>query len=139
MFHDGRIGILGHRSEILDITVAEGIGDLERGAQQHREDEEDGHALLLEEREGAQSQRIDPRLLAHAAVDGACGQRERVDGQHERQRRRDIQLPGGEFDLHASDMHQIDDHMAAMNPTVPHTRMGGKCFTLSSFARSRAL
>ena len=121
MFHDGRIGILGHRSEILDITVAEGIGDLERGAQQHREDEEDGHALLLEEREGAQSQRIDPRLLAHAAVDGACGQRERVDGQHERQRRRDIQLPGCKFDLHASDMHQIDEpHGGDESHGAPH-------------------
>ena len=62
MAHDGRVGVLGHRAEVLNVTVAEGIGNLKSGAQQHREDEEDRHAFLLEESECAESERVDPRL-----------------------------------------------------------------------------
>ena len=109
MLHDRRIGILGHRAEALYIGVPEGVGYLQRGAEQHREDEENGHALLLEERERTQPQRIDPRPGLDIAVDGAAGQRERIDGQQERQHRRNIELPLGQLDLHAADMRQVDE------------------------------
>ena len=109
VLHDGRIGILGHRSEVLNVAVAEGVGDLQSGAQQHREDEENGHPLLLEEREGPQAQRIDPRLLLRAALDGTPRQRERVGRQYERQQGRNVELPLGELDLHAPDVRQVDE------------------------------
>ena len=121
MFHDGRIGILRHRPEVLNIGIAESVGDLQSGAEQHREDEEDGHTLLLEKREGAQSQRVDPRLRLDVAVHGTSGQREGVDGQHERQERRNIELPSGELDLDAADMRQIDEpHRGDESHGPPH-------------------
>jgi len=42
VLHDGRIGILRHRPEVLNIGIAESVGYLQSGAEQHREDEEDG-------------------------------------------------------------------------------------------------
>ena len=125
MLHDRRIGILGHRAEALYIGVAEGVGYLQRGAEQHREDEENGHALLLEERERTQPQRIDPRPGLDRAVDGAAGQRERVDGQQERQHRRNIELPLGQLDLHAADMRQVDEpHRGDETYGTPHADRG---------------
>ena len=125
MLHDGRIGILGHRAEILNVAVAEGVGDLQSGAQQHREDEENGHPLLLEEREGPQAQRIDPRLLLRAALDGTPRQRERVGRQYERQQGRNVELPLGELDLHAPDVRQVDEpHRGDETYGTPHADRG---------------
>ena len=139
VLHDGRIGILRHRAEILNVAVAEGVGDLQSGAQQHREDEENGHPLLLEEREGPQAQRIDPRLLLRAALDGTPRQRERVGRQYERQQGRNVERHSVSLICTPPMCVRSTNHMAAMNPTVPHTRMGGKCFTVSSRARSEGI
>ena len=109
MAHDGRVGVLGHRAEVLDITVAEGIGNLKSGAQQHREDEEDRHAFLLEESECAESERVDPRLAFPGMTDRTARQREGVDRENQGEDGRNVQLPIGQFDLYAAYLNQIDE------------------------------
>ena len=43
--------------------VAEHIGDLQLGAQHHRENKEDGHAFVFKQREGIEAQHGGPALV----------------------------------------------------------------------------
>ena len=103
-------------AETFDVSVGEGIGDLQRHAQQHGEDEEDGHLALFEEGEGAQPEQIDDRLAASRPVDRAVRQRERVETQYEAQGRREVEL--GCTQAHLS---EIDDpHGTDESDRAPH-------------------
>lgn len=64
-----RGGIFGDVAETGDEGIRKAVGNLQRNTQQHREDEEQGHLLLLEEREGAQPEGLDQALALGRAAD----------------------------------------------------------------------
>ena len=71
MSHGKRVGILGDAGKARDEGVGIAIGNLQRHTQQHGEDEEDGHLLLLEQGEGTQAEGINHRARLLALVQ-AC-------------------------------------------------------------------
>ena len=83
MLHAEGVGILGYAAEAADVGVGKAVGNLQRHAQQHGEEEEDGHFLLAEQGEGAQPQRLDQRLALSALARGAGGEGQRVEGEHQ--------------------------------------------------------
>lgn len=80
------VGVQGDIFKRGDKGVGEAVGDLQTHAQEHREAEENGHLLLFEQGEGAQSERVGDRLLLAALDHGAMGQREGVEEEEEADR-----------------------------------------------------
>ena len=70
MLNAERALIFGYRAEACDIGVGESVGNLQRHAEEHREDEEYRHAFLLEQLEGVESEGLSHRasaVVAHRA------------------------------------------------------------------------
>ncbi len=89
-------GEFGGSLEASDEGGGVAVGDLERDAQQHGEDEEEGHLALLEECESLQAEHLGEALLSGVAVGhGTCGQGEGVDCQREAQHGADEELHVG--------------------------------------------
>ena len=83
VLHREGVGIFRRLPESIQERRAETVGHLQAHAQEEREDEEHGHARVLEQREGTQPEGVDERLALHVLVDGAVGQGERIDGENE--------------------------------------------------------
>ena len=83
MLHAEGVGIFRYAAEAADVRVGKSVGDLQRHAQQHGEDEEDGHFLLLEQGEGAQAQRFDQRFALSSLACGAGGQSQGIASVHQ--------------------------------------------------------
>ena len=73
MRHAKRVGVFRLCRKTADKRVSVTVGYLQGNAEQHRENEEDGHLALLEEYEGIEAQRLDEALPFVLVVDGAMG------------------------------------------------------------------
>ena len=69
-------------AETLYVAVGEGVGNLQAHAQEHRENEEYGHFLLLEETEGLQAEFLDEALFTRYRLYRALRHREGEDGKY---------------------------------------------------------
>ena len=107
---------LGHVAERRDERIGEPVGNLQRHAEEHGEDEEQGHFLLLEQCESPQPERLDDAFLLAAAADGAIGQRHGVDGECQPQH-------GALHELHVSGLESggvADEHRTDETDGSPH-------------------
>ena len=75
------------------------VGHLQGHAQQHREDEEEGHTLFAEEAEGVQSQHLRERTARFALDKRAGGEREAIEEQQDAQHTADAKLHIGVLEL----------------------------------------
>ena len=73
MRHAERIGIIRLCRKTADKRVGVAVCYLKGNAEQHGENEEDGHLALLEEHEGIEAQRFYEALPFVLAVYGAMG------------------------------------------------------------------
>ena len=92
VLHGKRVSILLHAGKGGYKGVGVTIGDLQRHTQQHRENEEDTHLLVLEKGECPQTERINKRLFLHILVDGAVGKRQGVKTENDTPCRTDKEL-----------------------------------------------
>src|SRR5678809_959927 len=81
--------------EIIKERTTESIGDLERRAKQHREDEKDGHLLTPEQHKGVESKCRDHAAGSMLFRGWALGYRECVRTEEERGARTGVQLERG--------------------------------------------
>src|SRR5678816_4687995 len=81
--------------EIIEERTTESIGDLERRAKQHREDEEHGYLLTPEQHKGVESKCRDQAAGSTLFRGWALGHRECVRTEEERGARTDVQLERG--------------------------------------------
>ena len=97
---DQRVGVLHGervresrvRGEGAEERVRVAVRDLQRGAQEHREDEEDRELRILEQRESLQAESLGETLVLLGLVDRAVRHRKGVAGQHEGQQARRDEL-----------------------------------------------
>ena len=82
MLYPERIGVFRNGLETRDERVGESVGNLERNAQQHREDEEDSHLPLLEEQESVQAQRLHQRFPGTSLAHRTARQRVGIERQY---------------------------------------------------------
>ena len=82
MVHTKGTRILWVGSKRGDEWIGKAIGNLQTYTQQHGEDKEDGHALLLEQREGTQSEGIHKTLGLTLGADRTCWQRKGIKEQN---------------------------------------------------------
>ena len=75
------VGELGEVLERGDEAVGKAVGNLQRHAQQHREDEEECHLLALEELEGVKAEALHKALVALGLAHGAVGEYHSVERQ----------------------------------------------------------
>ena len=83
MLYPERIGVFRNGLETRDERVGESVGNLERNAQQHREDEEDSHLPLLEEQESVQAQRLHQRFPGTSLAHRTARQRVGIERQQQ--------------------------------------------------------
>ena len=92
MLHTEGVGIFLYRSETVDERIGKAVGDLQTHTEEHGEDEENRHVLLLEEREGTKPERIHEALLVCTFVDRTFRQCEGVEEQHDAENARSDEL-----------------------------------------------
>src|SRR5690554_816738 len=92
VLHAKGVGVSG--AEAVQKRAAKGVGNLQGGAQKHREDKEDRHALFFKEHEGVQAHRADPAGAFFGAQRFGWRQKKGIDAQKERRTRRQKELVG---------------------------------------------
>ena len=75
------VGKLGEVLKRGDKAVGKAVGNLQRHAEQHREDEEECHLLALEELEGVETEALHKALVALGLAHGAVGECHGVERQ----------------------------------------------------------
>ena len=125
---------LFYSAERGDEGIRIGIGHLQAHTEHHREDKEERHFLLFEERKRFESKGLNEIYVSFGFLNLASRKGERVDGEQDTQTSANYKLPRRSLETSKS-MH----HIVAMKPTVPKTRIGGKSLTVSMFALTSAL
>ena len=92
MFDDKAAGKQRIFIEAVQEGITEHVGDLQLGAEHHRKDKEDGHALVFKQRESVKPQHLRPALITLGVSHRDRRQRQGEQRQQYRQRRTDVQL-----------------------------------------------
>ena len=109
IFHRDRVLELRDIRKVVQERIAIGVGQLQRGAEQHGEEQEHGHIALLEQSETGQSQAIDQGAVLRAEFRRAFGQGERIQAQQQRRARGNVELTGRGFQVQQTGRPQRDD------------------------------
>ena len=97
-----------------DERIGEAVGNLEGYAEQHREDEENGHILLPEQCEGPQTENVhEGRGLPGCLVDRAGRQCQGVEAERESEDSGGEELVVGHLELHSVNLHEVHEEHAA--------------------------
>ena len=99
----------GRRGKAVDIGGGISVRDLQRHAQQHREEEKEGHLALLKQHEGIQTEALGEGFLPGGGrtVDGARRKAEGIEPEHQAEDSADDQLHVGELRGHGDEFEHL--------------------------------
>ena len=86
MLHAEGLGEFRLCAETEQERIGKAVGNLKAHTQKHGEDKEDGHLLLLEQREGTQAEGINKALFVRTPTDFALRQRKGIEEQNDAHR-----------------------------------------------------
>ena len=109
MLHDKAAGEQRIFIKAVQEGVAEHIGDLQFGAQHHRENKEDRHTFVFKQREGIKAQHGGPALVFLLIGHRNMRQRQGEEHQQQGERRADIELHMAQFKAGEADAPHGED------------------------------
>ena len=113
ILHRESVGVGGVAAKRAEEHIGVAVGDLEKSAQEHRENEENGKLAILEERKSLDIEHLGDRGAALRLVGLTGGHRERVTRQDEANDARGEELHIGILHRNHIDFHEIGNEHAA--------------------------